>query len=160
MDANSIEAAKKLAETILTDNPGVAAYHHIGSSSFLLPEFAKDVDYAVLVRKAVVREYLSITEFSHFTDKLQGFIPSGNYDQGDGYDVKWTSIKNGDLNFILTHDEEWYNAMLRATEICKYFNLTHKLDRIAVCRIARDGWSAEATKTLISDLKKVGTPSS
>lgn len=124
----------RAAELLLANLPGVRNTHLVGSASFM-PEEAKDVDYAVLVHG-------SPTKFA--MEHLNGFEESVEYDVPE-YGT-WRSYRNGDLNLIVTSDQGWFDRYVAAMETCKYLRLTDKAQRIAVCRIVRDGWPAEAIK--------------
>ena len=61
---------------------------------------------------------------------------NGFTSQSDGleYDTlgAFSSWRNGDENYIVTTDEEFYRRFVKATEIAKALNLLNKSDRITL----------------------------
>lgn len=119
------------AKHILSEMPGVLDFELIGSATYI-PE-PSDVDFAVM---------LSANEDAmEYATQLcsVGWDICGDYDAKDG---KWCAVRRGDINFMLTHDFGFFERYKAAMEVCKALRLQHKQDRIAVCRIVRDGYKA------------------
>lgn len=117
--------------------PGVRKFMLIGSASYI-PEQAKDVDFAVLLDDGL--NAMEFTSRMNATDKWE---LCGEYDLDKG---TWAAVRKGKLNLMITHDRVFYERFLAATEVCKALHLTDKEDRIAVCKIVRDGMTAGEAK--------------
>lgn len=59
-----------------------------------------------------------------------GFTRDG--DHKASYPTGFVSLRNGTMNFIVTDDEEFYKKFMLATHVCKFLNVTTKVDRICV----------------------------
>ena len=88
-----------------------------------------------------------------------GFEPPENIEEYIALDAcNFTSLRFGELNFIVTDDVIWFDKFLTASYFAKKYNLTNKADRIelfeSVMREASkssdyaDGWLEVAKKKL------------
>lgn len=125
----AIAEAKEFLRTL----PHIVDAAPIGSATYL-PNPA-DVDVAVLVSCNAITFVASLVD--------EGWRPCSNYDTQTG---QWAAIRHGSVNLMVTHDQAFFDGYKRATEVCKALHLTHKSDRIAVCRIVRDGMTAEESR--------------
>jgi hypothetical protein len=48
------------------------------------------------------------------------------------YPDSFVSLRNGEMNLIITDDEEFYKKFMLATHVCKFLNVQGKLNRICV----------------------------
>lgn len=127
--AEEIKSGEEFVRTL----PGVAEFSLIGSSMYL-PD-AQDIDYLLLVNDGRV----GCDYAADLTNT--GFQPCGEYDTAQGH---WCAVRRDRLNIVITSDPEFYQRFKRAMEVCKALRLTNKDERVAVCRIVRDGWDADA----------------
>lgn len=116
---------------------GIAASALIGSALYLPAEKCADVDFAVMLTDGNDAMQWCSALMSHD----QTWSACGDYDSDSG---TWFSVRRGDLNLMVTHDRAFYDRYLTAMEVCKALRLEKKEHRIAVCRIVRDGWSADS----------------
>lgn len=129
-----MEYLKKF-ETILIDSL------HTGSRVICNPAPTDtDDDWIILVGEGGEKFVKSELE-------KDGFELGGSFDQdesgGDFY-----SYKKGDLNIILTTDEDFIQNSRRATLLCRELNLLKKEDRITVFRAIReDEWPYDGNPT-------------
>lgn len=126
--ADEISSGEEFVRTLA----GVAEFSLIGSSMYL-PD-AEDIDYLVLVNDGrcgvdYARDLLGM-----------GFQSCGDYDTEGG---TWYAVRRERLNIVVTSDPEFYQRFKRAMEVCKALHLTEKNERVAVCRIVRDGVDAD-----------------
>ena len=127
---------------ILSKDPDVLRYEPVGSS--LYHKAPHDVDFAVLVRQPVHDEHFDHnTWIERFIVKNPGWKVSGDYDTEGGL---WSSIACNHLNFIVTQDAAWYEKFLWCSTINQGLQLEHKWQRVALCRLLRDGKSLEQLK--------------
>jgi hypothetical protein len=117
------------------------------------PPTDTDEDYLILVqnKKAAVAALKSI-----------GFESPQTQDQIDRYEKlnevsQWSfsSLRFGDINYIVTESEFFFERFLTATHVCKSLNLMDKSDRIMVfdavlgasfCDKASGGWRPDYGK--------------
>lgn len=126
-----IAAGAALIQTL----PHVADSALIGSALYL-PE-ASDVDYAVMLADGVdALQYLTGM-------REHGWELCSEYDTSLG---EWGAARRGNLNLMVTHSRKFFDGYKLAMEVCKVLRLTSKDDRIAVCRVVRDGFSAEKVR--------------
>lgn len=134
----------KAGEAFIATLPNVLQHRLIGSAAFM-PEQAADVDFALLIDEDQV---LTLGEYvRHHLVGEQDFSMCGDYDAGNGFNKIWTSVRRGNLNLMVTDDADWYEKYTTAMEVCKYLQIGSKDQRIAICRIVRDGWTAEMVKS-------------
>ncbi len=65
---------------------------------------------------------------------------------GEEYDTQhgtWGAVRRGDINLMVTHNRVFFDGYKRAMEVCKVLGLKRKEQRIAVCKVVRDGMSAD-----------------
>lgn len=74
----------------------------------------------------------NVTELCETLHK-DGYAYDGN---GSDYGI-FTSMRKGELNLVVTDNEDFYKASTRATEFCNEFNIKDKTDRMEVHHIAR-----------------------
>lgn len=121
------------AGIIVAGFKNILDYALIGSAAYL--EQINDVDIALLIEGNVFEweaENCPIPEYSR----------CGDYDKvADS--AKWTSVRKGFTNFMITNDRQFFEDYKTATEVCKALHLTEKSDRIKVCQIVRDKKKAE-----------------
>lgn len=116
------------------ENKRVVRFQQIGSS--LYHPDPKDVDLLVLLNSEVDNTGPFNGRWSFGT----GWdLPAGEYDEMDG---TWYTLRNGDVNLIVTTDPGWYARALLANEVCCALRLMDKLDRVKVYRVIRDGKDA------------------
>lgn len=99
-----------------------------------------DQDVIVLVRQIessackvpMPEQTKALAEFGkmRFALLAEGWVYGGSGDQDDEFE-SWT---NGDINLILTADEDFYNRFVAATTVCARLNLLDKDDRKAMFR--------------------------
>lgn len=125
-------------EALLRDMPRVAEFSLIGSAMYMPAEACGDVDFAVLLKDGEdALRYLS--ELA-----VQGWSHCGEeYDTQHG---TWGAVRRDNLNLMVTHDRAWFERYKVAMQVCKVLRLTNKEDRIAVCRVVRDGLSADEVR--------------
>jgi hypothetical protein len=125
-------------EALLRDLPEVAEFALIGSAMYMPAEACNDVDFAVLTRDGVdAMGYLS------------QLCQSGWDACGEEYDTQhgtWGAVRRDNINLMVTHDRAWFERYKTAMQVCKVLRLTRKDDRIAVCRVVRDGLSADEVR--------------
>ena len=114
------------------------------------PPTDTDDDYLVLCRDAGAT-VKSLKEL--------GFEPPENIQEYIAlHDCSFTSLRFGELNFIVTDDVGWFDKFLTASYFAKKYNVTNKVDRIelfdSVMRETSksseyaDGWVELAKKKL------------
>lgn len=134
---NTSTLAREIAAgtEFLAKLPGVKAFRLIGSAMYLPAAQVNDVDFAVMLEDG--RLCMNFTAEPPFKGwKLCG----------DDYDIDggtWCAIRKGDFNLMVTHSQAFYDGYIKAMEVCKALNLVNKTDRIKVCRIVRDGKTAD-----------------
>lgn len=131
---NGMKGTIEEGEDFLRHRVGVLEFSLIGSAMFLPEEACQDVDFAVLTAGGAREDFLRL-------------VGEGWEDCAEQYDLQdgtWGSVRRGDINLMITSDKAWYDRYKLAMEVCKALRLTEKKDRIAVCRVVRDGWAAEA----------------
>jgi hypothetical protein len=116
----------------LAKKPAVEAFELVGSALYH-PE-PKDVDFAVYMKGHEVGSLIA----EHFEDFL---LCDAEYDDQDH---KWAAIRRGQVNLIVTVDEEWFERMVLASKVCHALKLQDKGDRIVVHRVVRDGYEPDA----------------
>lgn len=87
-----------------------------------------DQDFVVLLKPAdeleVVEDFQN-AEYDQDGDETYDIL----YELGSG---GWASFRKGDLNYIVTFDEGFYNRFVMATDIAKDLNLLNKPDRVTL----------------------------
>lgn len=130
------DTAKWLSE--LYDKDVILNYAHVGSTYTL--GHGRDVDFAVLVDGALSKQ-------------VPEWLPDGDWELegSDAYEGdKFVSFRRGNVNIIVMVDSEVYAKYKTAMEVCKALKLKTRWERVVVCRIVRDGASAEAaTETAV-----------
>ena len=140
---STIDIAKEIADGVLflhSQIVDIDDFALIGSALYR-PD-AKDVDFAVMLRSG--REAMPTA------DRLCmgfGFEHCGEYDGAGGF---WCSLRRGKLNLMLTHSRKFYDGYRTAMEVCKVLNVDRKDDRIAVCKVVRDGLTADLVRPWLS----------
>ena len=127
----NIQEELKIGESLISALPNVLGHALIGSAMYM--EDAKDIDFAILIEGDAM----------DYTSKLHdsGWGLCGEYDNAVG---DWAAVRKGNINFMVTHSPKFFQDYKTAMEVCKALKLTDKEDRIMVCRIVRDGFSADA----------------
>lgn len=134
----NVENAIAVAEGLIRSLNNVADYALVGSATYL--PYPNDIDFAVLLTEgANAIDYVGALSRDKFEWEL-----CGDY---DGVDGKWHAVRKGNLNLIITHDPKFFTGFKIAMEVCKALRLVHKMDRIAVCQIVRDGRMASEVVT-------------
>jgi len=104
--------------------PANALFEPVGSSVTVSPYGeGEDIDWLVW--------FESEQDEAKFIMDLaaQGFMQDGT----QGYDPDlFVSYKKGTENFILTYKAEFFDAFIKARNLCQFLNLKNKEDRIAV----------------------------
>lgn len=119
-------------EALICALTSVKEFSLIGSAMYL-PD-PVDVDFAVMLQPGF--DAMQVAGDLMFS----GWDQCGEYDTAEG---EWCAVRKGNVNVMLTHNREFYNDYLCAMEVCKFLNLKDKQERIGVCKIVRDGLSAE-----------------
>ena len=94
------------------------------------PPMDTDEDYLLLVKdkEAAVKGLLSIG-FEHSTDPKK----VAEYEAlNEASQWSFTSLYLGDVNYIVTESEFFFERFLTATHVCKTLNLLRKEDRVMV----------------------------
>lgn len=114
--------------------PGVPFIHYFTKYKFVgsrvtcnPPPLDTDQDVLVLVRIG----HLAVMELKILED---GFVKEGSLpaeaDTQAGKDNVFHSYRKGDMNYIVTTDEAFYQRFSTATELARKYNLMEKSDRI------------------------------
>jgi hypothetical protein len=115
----------------LLHDPEVIAQQAVGSA--LYREDASDLDVLVLLRHEVVpAEWLE----NHQHDFCGEYGADGN--------SGWCAGRTGDVNYLVTSDEGWYDRFHAAAQVCAALQLPTRTQRCIVHRIVRDGLDADA----------------
>ena len=131
----------KISEALLqlTAQSCVRAVQRTGSSYTCNPPVLDtDIDFIVLVH-----------DFENCDHNLHplGYVVSScateegrdHYENDENYGLTWYAFRRGEFNLIVTGDEDWYDNMVAATNVCKRRNVLDKEDRKAIFRFMRDG---------------------
>lgn len=89
------------------------------------------------------QDVLVLTNRKLWTDTLEPHLIAAGYgldgsdcgDQGEyleGVEMSFQSLKLGDLNLIITFDQNFYKRFMAATGVAKQLNLLDKADRITL----------------------------
>lgn len=137
--AEIIAATWDMGEIFVKGLPNVLKYARVGSATYL--NEANDVDFMVLIDSTKNQSALN-PPVMDYCQRLTiiGFSWCDDYDRKEG---EWQAMKMNHLNLIITDSTERFDKQIVATEVCKYLHLTKKHDRIAICRIVRDGLTSE-----------------
>jgi hypothetical protein len=111
-------------------------YQMIGSTYTL--GTGRDIDFAVLMP-----ETFSLLDQPEWLG--EGWVREGadHYEGG-----AFASHRKGDTNIIMMNDCDLYQKFLTAMEVCKMLKLQTRRERVLVCRIVRDGMSAEQADSI------------
>jgi hypothetical protein len=88
-----------------------------------------DQDVLVLVAKAQLFDCLFALQDAGFS--LDGSSPDNLAEHLESVE-SFSSFKQGDLNIILTSDEQFFRRFMATTSVAKHLNLLEKEDRIAL----------------------------
>lgn len=124
------------ARAIIAALPDVVDSALIGSASYLPAEMVEDVDFAVLLDGT--KRHAG--EYTNDMAERDGWRLCGEYDTDHGL---WFAVRKGNHNFMVTHDRGFFDRYRTAMEVCKHLKLQSKADRIGVCKIVRDGFTAD-----------------
>ncbi len=114
----------------------IQEYQMVGSTYTLGK--GRDVDFAVLVDNQF-----------HFQEQPDWLVGDWVREGADVYEGNvFTSYRQGDINIIVMHDRDTYQKFLTAMEVCKMLKLQKRRERVLVCRIVRDGMSAEQADSI------------
>lgn len=105
---------------------------HVGSSYIL--GYGADLDIVVQVQCQM--------DHAHACLSLKDYVRSQT-GSGDPDDDLFQCFRFGDVNVMLTTDEEWYDLFVKSAEVCKALRLTEKWQRIAVHRVLMDDEDAD-----------------
>jgi hypothetical protein len=124
---------KETRDTViaLTKLKFVLKFDLIGSV-LIDPDNAKDLDFLVLA------DGPGFCEVRHLFGNDWSLCAGKYDDQTD----KWGTLRNGDVNLIVTTDDGWYQRAQLANTVCVALKLKDKGDRIVTYRVIRDGYSA------------------
>lgn len=89
---------------------------------------------------------------SDYQEATRLLIKDGYEYDKDYEDDRFASLRKGEVNVIVTAEEERYRNTLIAAEVCKYLKVAERDDRIAVHRIIRDGKTAENCMSPAQDI--------
>lgn len=132
MNPDQVKAAIAEGQRFLESFAPAVRRHAIVGSALYLPD-PTDVDFVV---------ELNTDCFAWASDLLnsaQNWTVCGDYDTREG---RWLAVRNGFVNLMLTHDPKFFDGYVLAMEVSKALNLQSKAERIAVCRVIRDGCPA------------------
>ena len=130
MTQDEFDQALREAETFVRSFPGMRRAQLIGSGSYLPADQCNDVDFAMLVSGDRLMD--SIERMWH-----DGWKDCGDYDTTDQFE--WCALRRRNANVMVTRSQKFFDGYLLATEVCKVLRLTEKSQRIAVCKVVRDG---------------------
>jgi hypothetical protein len=109
----------------------------IGSALYLPADVVGDVDFAIL-----------LAEGSNAMDWTIGWTQAepewqacGEYDTSLG---EWCAVRRGNPNIM--HSRAFFDGYKLAMEVCKVLRLERKEDRVAVCKVVRDGLPADEVR--------------
>jgi len=98
----------------------------------------RDIDFAVLVDNQF-----------YFQEKPEWLVGEWVREGADVYEGNvFASYRQGDINIIVMHDRDIYQKFLTAMEVCKVLKLQTRKQRVLVCRIVRDGMTAEQADSI------------
>lgn len=121
-----------------TDLPSGAIVVPVGSRvTCNPPPTDTDEDYLVFVKdKKAAVDGLKALGFEYSGDpvKTQEYVEMGKTSQWS-----FTSMWFGDVNYIITDSQFFFERFLTATHICKTLNLLRKEDRVMVFEAVRGG---------------------
>lgn len=145
--APALNIVRETAEAvaIIKAMRGVFDYAMVGSALYL-PGSAHDIDFAVMLAEGTGATELA-TELTQ--EYPNPWFACGEYDADAG---TWCSVRRGNLNLMLTHDRAFFDGYVKAMEVCKVLRLESKDQRIAVCKVVRDGLSADEVFNLMPQL--------
>lgn len=107
----------------LASNPRIESFQLFGSASYL-PD-PKDVDFIVL-----------LADGDCIHDALPSLSWSAVYN-ACAPEVYWRAARDGDINYIVTTCQDFYDKSILANEVCAALNLQDKDDRVKVFTIIR-----------------------
>jgi hypothetical protein len=110
--------------------------HQLVGSTYTLGH-GRDIDFAVLIAETdlnVRPVWLGVEWQREGSDAYEGNI--------------FASYRNGNFNLIVMNDAEVYRKYLTAMEVCKALKLQTRRERVIVCRIVRDGMTAEQAESI------------
>lgn len=114
----------------------IQEYQMVGSTYTLGK--GRDVDFAVLVDNQF-----------HFQEQPDWLVGDWVREGADVYEGNvFASYRQGDINVIVMHNRDTYQKFLTAMEVCKMLKLQTRKERVLVCRIVRDGMSAEQADSI------------
>lgn len=136
----AIALAWDMGEAFVKQLPHVIGWAKVGSATYLDP--ANDVDFMLLIDGKGMDGAIGVPVMDYCSRILTaiGFSWCDDYDRKEG---EWQAMKMNHLNLIVTDSKERFDKQVVATEVCKYLHLTKKHDRIAICRMVRDGLTSE-----------------
>ena len=124
----------RLGKQIISNLLYVLDFTLVGSAVY--SKNPKDVDFAVLL-------YPNVNLIQYQEGMVKGGWDScANLDYL-GMGSTWFSVRQENINLIITTDQKFFDGYKTATEVCKALRLEHKQDRIAVHYIIRDGATAD-----------------
>jgi hypothetical protein len=68
-----------------------------------------------------------------------------------GEDDEFTTLRKGDVNVMLTVDEDWWWNFVKSAEVCKALHLRYKWERVAVHRVLMNDEDAETAREVAQD---------
>ena len=132
-------AAAKLE---LNGKPWVLEAALIGSAMFMPAEHVNDIDFAVRLQPG-----RTVDDIADTLCEEDGWLSTGDYDTStDNPEMAWCSVRKGELNYMLTSSQEFYDKYVTAMQVCAALGLADKSDRMLVCRIVRDGRTANLAR--------------
>lgn len=119
--------------------PGLVEFAMVGSALYMPETAVADVDFAVLVAPEFA--------VAQYTQELMadstGWESCSEYATVGGMTMQWTAIRRGNLNLMLSNERKFFDGYKLAMEVCKALKLQTRAERITVCRVVRDGFTAE-----------------
>lgn len=98
----------------------------------------RDIDFAVLVNNQF-----------YLQEQPEWLVGEWVREGADVYEGdSFASYRRGDINIIVMHDRDFYQKFLTAMEVCKVLKLQTRKQRVLVCRIVRDGMTAEQADSI------------
>lgn len=98
----------------------------------------RDIDFAVLV-----------SDQFYLQEQPEWLVGEWMREGADVYEGNsFASYRQGDINIIVMHDHDIYQKFLTAMEVCKVLKLQTRKQRVLVCRIVRDGMTAEQADSI------------
>ena len=130
----SVRIPAQIAEFVQQHQREVIEIRRVGSRETCSPPpVGTDEDWLILLKTA---PFHSARGGAEGWFAANGWVVGGSQDEGAS--SRFVSLTSGDLNVLLTVDDEFFTGTMTGMSICKRLNLLDKADRIAVVRACRE----------------------